>query len=147
MLTSTSRKLLLLSLLGLASLSHAQQVPIVEGESTNPIGTDPIPLSSPLEPVSLKLYHRFTSPLTLNPEWIERGELSLDLSDDLVDYLPLDTAWNGLEIPETLAEVAEEGTSGIRYEVSMRKPGQSAEDSSFVSIEPVRSAPFFKPIV
>jgi hypothetical protein len=149
MLVATCRKLLpsLLLLLPLGAVSLAQDI----DQDSLPTFDSPSSSSTPpppLDPVSLKLYHRFTNSLstTLDGDWIERGALTIRLSDEegedeSVEFTPNVNAWESVEVPDQLASTDPRDFEGLRYEVSIRRPGQ--ESQTFVSIPPVRSVSIF----
>ena len=54
-----------------------------------------------------------------------------------VVYDRLETAWEGIEVPERLEGTGKNEFEGVRYEVSIRKFDQGSEEASFVSIPSV----------
>ncbi|GAA5955305.1 hypothetical protein JCM3765_003276 [Sporobolomyces pararoseus] len=107
---------------------------------------DPTSFNLPSRVETLKLYHRFTYPLTASSpsdtsEWIERGEISVTTSQSpeeevqpRVEYEQLESAWEGIEVPTKLEENGSNELGGVRYEVSIRKIDQGSEEAGFVSI-------------
>lgn len=52
-------------------------------------------------------------------------------------YDSLETAWEGIEVPERLEDTGKNEFEGVRYEVSIRKSDQGSQEASFVSIPSV----------
>lgn len=137
---STSRRGTLatcaLLLVASALVSQAQQV-VFDGSGAS--------TSDPNDVVdTLSLYHRFTSNTDPTPRWTERGHLALlrlvEAADDDsaerlgVEYRPLDSAWDAIDVPSMSDEDAETSDE-VRYELSIRRPRQV--DGTVVSIEAV----------
>lgn len=58
----------------------------------------------------------------------------MDLSDDTVELEQLSGAWEGLDLSRYGADQKE---NGARYELSLRKEGETEESSGWVSVRPV----------
>lgn len=144
-LPTTRGSALLLLLLSTISPIHAQDV----SQDALEVGlNEPSPPNPSPGPTSetLKLYHRFTypAPSSPTPEWVERGEIVIDLSDDTTTFTQHSRAWEGVQTPAELDEQDAEGLGGVRYEVSVRKGERGHDESSFVSIESVSRTKFLQ---
>ncbi|GAA6013592.1 hypothetical protein JCM11491_002718 [Sporobolomyces phaffii] len=133
----THRTLLVLVALGIVACAQAAARDV-----------EPHPTSHrEVDPLSLTLYHRFTTPRDPDSRWIERGTITVPLASQFpaddqdpaaggVDFVPSATAWDAVDVPTALDELDGDGLVGTRYEVTVRKPGQ--DTGSFVSVDPCR---------